>query len=165
MPYGRMFFCLYVYLLMRWTKRSWSSECLTVLAMCSPPGWPLCKGSDMTLIKVSQHAYLSYQAFSLSLIYYHVYFETWCICLNIYLCWIKFCLSLSLSLSLCSAFKLRHPHKKIDEITYPFPMQPLPQLNHLLTLNTARQTWGSISNVINYQPVIFEQGWHHTFQY
>ena len=66
-----------------------------------PPGWPLCKRPGMTLIEVSQHAYLPYQAFGLSLIYHHVYFATWCTCLNMYLCWIKFCLSLSLSLSQC----------------------------------------------------------------
>ena len=30
------------------------------------PGWPLCKQLGLTLIKVSQYAYLSYQAFRLS---------------------------------------------------------------------------------------------------
>ena len=37
-------------------------------------GWPLCKLSGMTLLEVSQHAYLSYQAFSLFFIYHHVDF-------------------------------------------------------------------------------------------
>ena len=32
------------------------------------PGWPLCKRSGLTLIEVSQHAYSSYQAFSLPFI-------------------------------------------------------------------------------------------------
>ena len=35
-------------------------------------GWLLCKWSGLTLIEVSQHAYLSYQAFSV--FYHHVDF-------------------------------------------------------------------------------------------
>ena len=65
------------------------------------PLWPQCKRSGLTLIEVSQHAYSSYQAFSLPSIFYHViFFATWCNWLDFYWCWIKFCLSLSLSLSL-----------------------------------------------------------------
>ena len=60
------------------------------------PGWPLCKRSGLTLIKVSQHAYSSYQASSLPFIFYHVILATWCNWLDFYWCWIKFCLSLSL---------------------------------------------------------------------
>ena len=60
------------------------NKCLTLLAMCSPTKWPLCKRSGMTLIEVSQHAYFSYQAFSLSLICHHVYFATWCTSIFIY---------------------------------------------------------------------------------
>ena len=63
------------------------------------PGWPLCKRSGLTLIEVSQHAYSSYQAFSLPFIFYHVILATWCNWLDFYWCWIKSCLSLSLSLS------------------------------------------------------------------
>ena len=33
------------------------------------PGWPLCTRSGLTLIEVSQHAYSSYQAFSLLFIF------------------------------------------------------------------------------------------------
>ena len=62
------------------------------------PGWPLCKRSGLTLIEVSQHAYSSYQASSLPFIFYHVILATWCNWLDFYWCWIKFCLSLSLSL-------------------------------------------------------------------
>ena len=63
------------------------------------PGWPLCKRSGLTLIEVSQHAYSSYQASSLPFIFYHVILATWCNWLDFYWCWIKFCLSLSLSLT------------------------------------------------------------------
>ena len=63
------------------------------------PGWPLCKRSGLTLIEVSQHAYSSYQASSLPFIFYHVILATWCNWLDFYWCWIKFCLSLSLSLA------------------------------------------------------------------
>ena len=61
------------------------------------PGWPLCKRSGLTLIEVSQHGYSSYQASSLPFIFYHVILATWCNWLDFYWCWIKFCLSLSLS--------------------------------------------------------------------
>ena len=54
------------------------------------PGWPLCKRSGLTLIEVSQHAYSSYQAFSLPFIFYHVILATWCNWLDFYWCWIKF---------------------------------------------------------------------------
>ena len=64
------------------------------------PGWPLCKRSGLTLIEVSQHAYSSYQASSLPFIFYHVILATWCNWLDFYWCWIKFCLSLSLSLTM-----------------------------------------------------------------
>ena len=37
------------------------------------PGWPLCKRSGLTLIEVSQHAYSSYQAFSLPFIFLPCY--------------------------------------------------------------------------------------------
>ena len=67
------------------------------------PGWPLCKRSGLTLIEVSQHAYSSYQASSLPFIFYHVILATWCNWLDFYWCWIKFCLSLSLSL--CDTFQ------------------------------------------------------------
>ena len=62
------------------------------------PGWPLCKRSGLTLIEVSQHAYSSYQAFSLPFIFHHVILATWCNWLDFYWCWIKFCLSLSLNI-------------------------------------------------------------------
>ena len=62
------------------------------------PGWPLCKRSGLTLIEGSQHAYSSYQASSLPFNFYLVILATWCNWLDFYWCWIKFCLSLSLSL-------------------------------------------------------------------
>ena len=62
------------------------------------PGWPLYKRSGLTLIEVSQHAYSSYQASSLPFIFYHVILATWCNWFDFYWCWIKSCLSLSLSL-------------------------------------------------------------------
>ena len=40
--------------------------------MYSPQGGPYVSGQ--TLMKVSQHAYLSYQAFSLPLIFHHINF-------------------------------------------------------------------------------------------
>ena len=53
------------------------------------PGWPLCKRLSLTLIEVSQHAYPSYQAFSLPFIFYHVILATWCNWLDFYWCWIN----------------------------------------------------------------------------
>ena len=92
---------MYGYLLTWWTV-------IIVFRMINTPGhvlssgWPLCKRSGLTLIEVSQHAYLSYQA----LVYFWfttmLIFATWCNWRDFYWCWIKFCLSLSLSLSLSS---------------------------------------------------------------
>ena len=55
------------------------------------PGWPLCKQSGLTLIEVSQHTYLSYQALVV-----YLWFTTMlilqpgCTFRNISLSWIKF---------------------------------------------------------------------------
>ena len=63
--------CMYGYVLTLWAV-------IIVVSMINTPvhvlssGWPLCKRSDLTLIEVSEHAYLSYQAFSLFLVYHHV---------------------------------------------------------------------------------------------
>ena len=48
-----------------------------MIRMINTPGhlrsvWPLCKRSDRTLTEVSQHAYVSYLALSLPLIYHHI---------------------------------------------------------------------------------------------
>ena len=61
------------------------------------PGWPLCKPLGLILIEVSQHAYSSYRVFSLLFILHYVFLPTWCNWLDFYWCWIKFCLSLSVS--------------------------------------------------------------------
>ena len=90
------------------------------------PGWPLCKRSGLTLIEVSQHAYSSYQASSLPFIFYHVILATWCNWLDFYWCWIKFCLSLSLSLDTHRPTQVTLSHH-----THPYPLQ-----SHSSTMHT-----------------------------
>ena len=90
--------CLAIWLI--WWKNIFVIKMINTRGHVLSPGWPLCKRSGLTLIEVSQHAYSSYQVFSLPFIFYHVILATWCNWLDFYWCWIKFCLSLSLSLSL-----------------------------------------------------------------
>ena len=83
----------------RYKQSSLLSEWLTLLAMYSPSGWPLCKRSGLTLIEVSQYVYLSYQAFSLPrFITMLIFFAIWCNSLEFYWRWVKVCLPVSLSL-------------------------------------------------------------------
>ena len=102
------------------------------------PGWPLCKRSGLTLIEVSQHAYSSYQASSLPFIFYHVILATWCNWLDFYWCWIKFCLSLSLSLNVkYEMFIFAHPI-----IHYGTQWNvPLSQHNYHITANYQFPVW------------------------
>ena len=88
--------CLAIWLI--WWTNIFVNKMINIPGHVLSPGWPLCKRSGLTLIKVSQHAYSSYQASSLLFIFYHVILATWCNWLDFYWCWIKFCLSLSLSL-------------------------------------------------------------------
>ena len=90
--------CLAIWLI--WWTNSFVIKMINTPGHVLFPGWPLCKRSGLTLIEVSQHAYSSYLAFSLPFIFYHVILATWCNWLDFYWCWIKLCLSLSLSLRL-----------------------------------------------------------------
>ena len=89
--------CLAIWLI--WWTNTFVIKIINTPGHVLSPGWPLCKRSGLTLIEVSQHAYSSYQAFSLPFISYHIILATWCNWLDFYWCWIKFCLSLSLNTS------------------------------------------------------------------
>ena len=92
---------MYGYLLTWWTVT-------IVFRMINTPGhvlssgWPLLKRSGLTLIKVSQHAYLSCQAFSLFLVYHHVDF-----CNLMWLMWFLLMLNKILSESESAECRIR----------------------------------------------------------
>ena len=100
--HDEIYVCLAIWLI--WWTNIFVIKMINTPGHVLSPGWPLCKRSGLSLIEVSQHAYSSYQAFSLPFIFYHVIFATWCNWLDFYWCWIKLCLSLSLRMCIVYLF-------------------------------------------------------------
>ena len=101
------------HLLFSWRKFALCIQSLLCMLFLS--GWPPCQRSDMILMEVSQHAYdmIHYISglfgyFPVCAIYVNLIWYLYLFMLN------KFCLSLSLSLSLCGILLISREHQPVN---------------------------------------------------